>query len=440
MTHDELKKYSDRQSLAAALRALLPYLAEDSAISPTLGGRRAALDTLAQIKPRAYRDSRNFLSGDVTRLSAYLRHGVLTLSEVRDHALEQTDDPAHADKLINEFAWRDYWQRLYVELGEGIWQDQEPYKTGVEAAQYADVLSEDIPSAKTTLICIDSCAKDLEQTGYLHNHARLWLASYIVHWRRIRWQAGARWFLEHLIDGDPASNNLSWQWVASTFASAPYIFNRENLERYTEGTYCRVCPHADRGTCPFDQSYETLQDELFPQLHSYAGQGEFIPPRPYAQPDKKVIAQVPEGKPLIWHHTDSLNPAAPVLALYMNAPAVFFWDTGWLVPNRISLKRVMFIAECLQEMPGDIEIRVGEPSEQLLAAARSAQADYIFAQRTPDPRLNAAATEVEKHLPVVWFEPAPFVQTSRGFDLKRFSRYWKRAQDSALQPTHAGRT
>lgn len=54
-------------------------------------------------------------------------------------------------------------------------------------------------------------------------------AAEIVHWRRIHWQGGAKWFLQHLIDGDPASNNMSWQWVASTFSHKPYFFNRENL-------------------------------------------------------------------------------------------------------------------------------------------------------------------------------------------------------------------
>ena len=175
----------------------------------------------------------------------------------------QVDDPAHAGKLINELAWRDYWQRLYVELGEGIWHDQEPYKTGLAAAQYADLMPENIRSAETTLVCMDSFSRDLERTGYLHNHARMWLASYVVHWCRTHWQAGAEWFLEHLLDGDPASNNLSWQWVASTFASTPYIFNRENLERFTEGRYCRVCKHADTGTCPSTRATKVCRTSSF---------------------------------------------------------------------------------------------------------------------------------------------------------------------------------
>ena len=432
MTVDDLKHLPDRQHLAAALRTLLPYLVGDDTLSPTRGGRRAALATLALIQPQAYERSRNFLSGDVTRLSAYLRHGVLTLAEVRDYALDQVKDPAHAGKLINEFAWRDYWQRLYVELGEGIWDDREPYKTGFPANIYADQLPPDIPASQTTLVCMDSFAKDLRETGYLHNHARLWFAAYIVHWRRTRWQAGARWFLEHLVDGDPASNNLSWQWVASTFASAPYIFNRDNLQRYTDDVYCSVCPHATARTCPFDHGYEALEQTLFPQLHQHM---DPTPPAPYATPSAKPTASAAQGKPLLWHHTDSLNPASALSTTHPDAPAVFIWDTGWLLPNRISMKRVLFLAECLLEMPGTIDLRAGDPAEELLTAARAAHADYILAQRTPDPRLNAAAAQLQAHLPVIWFDPPAFLQGSRGLDLKRFSRYWKRAQHSAMQRT-----
>ena len=101
----------------------------------------------------------------------------------------------------------------------------------------------------------------------------------------------------------------------------------------------------------------------------------------------------------------------------------------------MSLKRVVFLAECLREMPGRVELRVGDPAVELLAAARAAGVDYILAQRTPDPRLKAAAAAVEDEFPVVWYDPPPFVSGTRGLDLKRFSRYWKRAQASAMTPT-----
>lgn len=441
MTNQDLQQLPDRAALVSTLRTALPQLpVADTALGDARGGRVAALALLAAVNPQSYERSRNYLTGDVTRLSAYLRHGVITLAEVRDHLLQQVSDPRHAGKLINELAWRDYWQRLYSQLGEAIWQDREAYKTGYTPADYAADLPADIPSGTTTLACIDGFAQELTATGYLHNHARMWFAAYVVHWRKIRWQAGAQWFLQHLLDGDPASNNLSWQWVASTFASKPYIFNKENLERYTSGVYCRSCPHAAQRTCPFDSDYEGLEQTLFPRLRSAEDASAMPPPpRPFAAsapaPDK--VRPPASGKPLLWIHTDSLNPESPMLRQHPNAPSVFIWDTEWLVKSNIALKRVVFLAECLAEMPGTLDLRSGNLATELLQSAQAAEATHILAQRTPDPRLLAAALAVQQHLPVVWYDPPPFVEGTRAFDLKRFSRYWQRAQSSAMQPTRS---
>ncbi|MGC1394606.1 MAG: FAD-binding domain-containing protein, partial [Coleofasciculaceae cyanobacterium] len=127
-------------------------------------------------------------------------------------------------------------------------------------------LPEDVANATTGMVCIDSFSHDLQAIGYLHNHGRMWMAAYLVHWRQVDWKAGARWFLEHLLDGDPASNNLSWQWVASTFSHKPYFFNRENLQKYTEGVYCQACPLY--GKCDFEGSYEQIEQKLFPKAES----------------------------------------------------------------------------------------------------------------------------------------------------------------------------
>lgn len=228
--------------------------------SPIIGGRKAALAALGQIDPVAYAASRNHLDGAVTRLSAYIRHGVLSLGEVRDHALTVVAAPQQAEKFIQELAWRDYWQRLYASTPDAIWTDIEAYKTGFSADDYEDDLPADIAAGKTGVACIDGFIGMLLDTGYLHNHARLYVAAYVVHWRRIKWQAGARWFLQQLIDADPASNNLSWQWVASTFSNKPYFFNLENVARYV-GPDIDVTPAAN---APLAHSYERLETLLFP--------------------------------------------------------------------------------------------------------------------------------------------------------------------------------
>ena len=265
MARELQRSFRDRNELIAYLTAEFPDAAVVSPLVPdTRGGRAAAEAALVQVAPQDYAASRNFLAGAVTRLSAAIRHGVLSLTEVRDAALRAVDHSDEAAKLIQELGWRDYWQRVYAAIGDGIWQDQNPATSGEPPASYAHALPPDIAEGRTELACMDAFRHELVATGYLHNHARLWLAAYLVHWRRVAWQTGARWFLQHLLDGDPASNNLSWQWVAGTFSHKPYVFNRANLERYSAGVYCRGCPV--RAQCPFDASYEELTARLFPRL------------------------------------------------------------------------------------------------------------------------------------------------------------------------------
>jgi deoxyribodipyrimidine photo-lyase len=246
--------FDNRESLLEYLRAEFSC-PEDSIASPIRGGRSQGIKRFATANLGAYDRTRNRLDGDVTKVSPYLRHGALSLAEVRDQALARRAP----QKLLQELAWRDYYQRVYAKIGDGIWTDREPYKTGFSANDYADDLPEDIRFGTTGTV-MDLFIQDLLLTGYVHNHARMYLAAYVVHWRRVKWQAGARWFLEHLLDGDPASNNLSWQWVASTFSHKPYFFNADNLRKYAGS---RMNQFANLSWKPFEGSYETLERKLF---------------------------------------------------------------------------------------------------------------------------------------------------------------------------------
>lgn len=262
-TRVHLSSNMDRQTLIDLARSMTPHLSQDDCSIPvTVGGAGEAHDRLGAIDPVAYGRTRNHLDGAVTQLSPFITHGVLSLAEVRDAVLNAVTDPAHAEKMVQQLSWRDYWQRLYRSLGDRVWDDLEPYKTGFDASDYADDLPDDIATAQTGVAAMDHFIAELLETGWLHNHARLYLASYICHFRRVKWQAGARFFLTHLLDGDPASNNLSWQWVASTFSHKPYYFNLENLQRFADAdldtSYHRNKPLAGR--------YEDLYLRLFPNL------------------------------------------------------------------------------------------------------------------------------------------------------------------------------
>jgi deoxyribodipyrimidine photo-lyase len=230
--------------------------------SDIIGGKKAALEKLTKIDPVKYCFNRNFLDGSITRLSAYIRHGIINLNQVRNLALNKVDDSKKIEKFIQELAWRDFWQRFYQHNPEAAWQNIEDYKTGFSESDYQIEIPNDILTAQTPNYSINFFIKELIENGFLHNHARMYLASYLIHFRRVNWKSGAAWFLHHLIDGDIASNNLSWQWIASTFSSKPYIFNLENVAKYCS----KIVDAASENNPELDYSYPELNKKLFPKL------------------------------------------------------------------------------------------------------------------------------------------------------------------------------
>ncbi len=140
---------------------------------------------LAAIDPIAYANTRNYGDGAITRLSPYIHHGILSLNEVRNHALTRCSEPVQIGKFIQELGWRDFWQRVLARHPEFAWHDAEPYKTGFDAGDYAETLPDDIRQGETGVACIDAFIRELTATGFIHNHARMYLASYIVHFRRV---------------------------------------------------------------------------------------------------------------------------------------------------------------------------------------------------------------------------------------------------------------
>ena len=213
---------------------------------PTLAAAKARL---AAVRPGDYARSRNAIEGAVTRLSPYISHGLLSLPELlaelaARHGLE---DLQH--KFVYELGWREFFHHGWAWRGDAIFSDL--HEGPLPEAAYARALPDDIRQARTGLPVIDQAVRALYAEGYLHNHARMWLASYIVHLRKIHWRAGADWMYGHLLDGDLASNTLSWQWVAGTGSHKPYLFNAGNVARYAPASW-----HSPGSV--IDQSYEAL--------------------------------------------------------------------------------------------------------------------------------------------------------------------------------------
>jgi len=422
-----------RAALITRLAAIFPAAAGSAsrlaAEPPALrGGRAAAVARLAAVDPPAYARSRNHVDGAVSRLSPWIRHGVLSLAEVRDAALARVARPEDAEKFVSELGWRDYWRRVQAALGDGIFTDIESPARTARRPQPLAAMPADVLEARTGMACIDAFVRALHDTGWLHNHERMWLASWLLHVRGVHWRAGAGWFLTHLLDGDPASNHLSWQWVAGTFSAKPYLFNRENLETYTSGRHCRDCPLL--GRCDVEGSYEALDARLF---------SPGTPPRPPlrirpAAPWVSATTTHDHRRPLVWLTLDSAAATSPAATAHPDAPRLFVIDRRWLASERPALGRLAFLCECLADVQG-VEIRVGDSAAIVAARAAAHGCDAVAVADTPCPHVRRAAAALSATLPVHVVACPPFCDASRVDDLGRFSRYWQRVSRSALRPT-----
>ncbi len=194
---------------------------------------------------RAYSRERNYDRGPgrhtaVSTLSPWIRHRLILEQEVVAAVLAHHSLSA-AEKFVQEVFWRTYWKG-WLELRPGVWDD---YR--VRVTELVDELDRDAglhdrwraaTGGTTGVDCFDAWSQELAQTGYLHNHARMWFASIWIFTLELPWELGADFFLRHLLDGDPASNTLSWRWVAGLQTRGKtYLARRANIARFTEGRF-----------------------------------------------------------------------------------------------------------------------------------------------------------------------------------------------------------
>lgn len=137
--------------------------------------------------------------------------------------------------------------------------------------------------------------------------------------------------------------------------------------------------------------------------------------------------------PIIWVHGDCLNPHSPAFCAYPNAPAVFVWDDALLKETHISLKRIVFLYECLLELP--VSIRRGNVVDEVVGFAQRHAADAIITVESPSPRFALITEQVRRVLPVTVLSLDPFAVAEGRLDLRRFARYWRAVEASAMRRT-----
>ena len=386
---------TDRIERLQYIRRLFPQATGSFLGDAWCGGRQEALRRLNTLDLESYNRNSNFSNGSVSKLSPYFRHGCLTLKEASDNVRIRFG--VQAEKLVTELARRDYWRRVWYDLGNGIFSDIEDPKVALGDKLMPDFIRQGI----TGLPCMDGFIRDLTHEGYVHNHARKWFAAYVVHWLKVDWREAADWFENNLLDGDKASNHLSWQWVASLFSSKPYFFNKESLARHTGEKYCATCTV----NCPFDASHEMLSGRLFANT------------APAKAKERRVI--MPDRAPLSTHRAiavfvndEMLSSAHPLMHKPM--PKIFVFDE--FLYARWPLKRLQFLADCLSELQ-EVEVWIGDTR----AVLNERGVGQVLSQDTPNRQIKALLDPFNP----IWQQEIKFTDAEiSDKQMKRFSRYW----------------
>jgi deoxyribodipyrimidine photo-lyase len=289
------------------------------------------MERLAAIEPVAYGKTRNYLSGAVTRLSPYLTHGAISTKDVGEVALQKVS-VKEAEIVFRELAWRDFYQASWSSLGDEIFSDLRFPQPSVEGKLVPGA----VVNASTGIQAIDNAINELYQTGYLHNHARMWVAMLCCSIARTAWREPSRWLYYHLLDGDIASNTLSWQWVAGSSRKEPYLANQETINMFSGST--------QRNTY-LDVPYEELCNEIPMELR------ERIAVMLTTDLPSTEIPKL-SGEVLLYHAW-SLNPRWHPES---NLPRVLLLEPDHFARFPISKKRLSFIMDLAANIPGLVTV------------------------------------------------------------------------------------
>lgn len=225
----------------------------------------AIQERIKNIDPERYARTRNYENGALTYLGPYISRGVISTRQVMQEVLEMGLTREKCEKLIQELAWRDYWQQLWIAYGDQLMQDlKHPQKKIAHRG-----IPKAVMEAQTGITAVDEALQHFYSTGYMHNHMRMYVAALSCNIGRAHWLQPARWLYYYLLDGDIASNHLSWQWVAGTLNGRPYYANQDNINKYfrsiQKGTY-------------LDHTYEYIAEMELPDALS-----------DYTTPELKVV-------------------------------------------------------------------------------------------------------------------------------------------------------
>ena len=213
-----------------------------------------------------YSKLRNFDFGpekrtNISGLSPYITHGVISEKEVIEKSLSKFSFSKN-EKFIQEVLWRTYWKG-WLELRPNVWTDYllELDKIKKEFQNNQDYLS--AIDGKTNIDCFNEWVNELKENNYLHNHTRMWFASIWIFTLELPWQLGAEFFMQHLYDGDSASNTLGWRWVAGIQTQGKhYLASEWNIKKFTNNRFNNIKLNENAPPKVSEKTYSIIKQDF----------------------------------------------------------------------------------------------------------------------------------------------------------------------------------
>jgi len=213
-----------------------------------------------------YARDRNFDFGPEKRtntscLSPYVTHGILSENEIIKQSLKQYSF-SKIEKFIQEVLWRTYWKG-WLERKPSVWTDFINDLKYLKVDYESDKNLKAAVNGNTDIDCFNDWVNELKETGYLHNHTRMWFSSIWIFTLDLPWQLGAEFFMKYLKDGDPASNTLSWRWTAGVQTKGKnYVAQEWNIKKFTNGRYDKVKLNENAVPIVSDKEYVQIDPDF----------------------------------------------------------------------------------------------------------------------------------------------------------------------------------
>ena len=213
-----------------------------------------------------YSKLRNFDYGpdnrsNISCLSPYITHGIINEKEVIKKSLDKFSF-AKNEKFIQEVLWRTYWKG-WLELRPSVWTDFLIELKKIKGDFQNNQNYKNAIDGKTNVECFNYWVNELKENNYLHNHTRMWFASIWIFTLNLPWQLGAEFFMQHLYDGDAASNTLGWRWVAGVQTQGKhYLASEWNIKKFTNNRFSNIKLNENASPRISEKKYSILKQDF----------------------------------------------------------------------------------------------------------------------------------------------------------------------------------